>query len=348
MASNQDLSSPRQETSESASPIPDGAVLLPNGRLICSSHYLMICCYCKLDLSHRKENDDVDFDTYDHRAEQEKLRQLYEREPDPAPMMLEDAPRQPREVIDLTTEPDEDTPSHQPPSQTGYMKVRPEPLWIGFGKVVPKEFRAPPYQVPSSLFSDKAITSHQFPRRFVRNTNPKEFLIYVDVGLVNGKWGCAFKFHSFSSCASERSGGTISFPLEEESPTDPPNQPARSATSTRARLRAILAALRYRDWTEDEFTSLVIAVNSQNLVECATACIEKWIVRGWNSIGSNRPIADRDLWTCLIGEIEKLHDGGLSVSFWNTRDSHEPHLAAEQAALLPSPQHFYDIVELTT
>lgn len=349
-----------RKASESDASIPDGLVLFPNGRLVCRSHSLMICSFCRIDLRDRKENDDVDFENYGHLAEEEEqqLKYLYASKLATAPATPPPPPRPTRlpiqlpPIIDLTGSEGNNLNS-LPLLQRGFRMVRPGPLtkdiWLGHGRVIPKKYEPVPASGdPFTLFSERAISVNQSAHRFIQWTNPREFLIFVHgLFLHNGNAGCSFTFHTVPPYKFDKSGGTVSFPLERGSPIN--GRKSSPPTKHRATLRAILAALRYRSWIKDGFTSLVIAVDSPTIVDCGTGCITKWIERGWKSITSGIPVCDSDLWQCILGEVEKLDGAGLSVKFWHTPRSpgYRASEGLRMAASLPPPHHFFDVVELS-
>jgi ribonuclease HI len=145
--------------------------------------------------------------------------------------------------------------------------------------------------------------------RFIRSTNRRQFLIYTDGsclenGRANPVGGCAFVFNN-------RPDGQAGLTLEHEGPFGDSHIPS----SNRAELRAVIAALRYRYWVEDGFNSLVIATDSAYVVHGITEWVIVWLRNGWRT-SSNVPVRNRDLWECLLGEIEAWRDEGLEVQFW--------------------------------
>ncbi|KAK6824303.1 hypothetical protein RU639_005017 [Aspergillus parasiticus] len=87
--------------------------------------------------------------------------------------------------------------------------------------------------------------------------------------------------------------------------------------------------------TGEGFNSLVIATDSEYVVEGVTSWVRGWIRRGWKtSMGA--AVKNRDLWECLLGEMEKWDSNGMQVKFgriprdWNTdADYHARHAASE-------------------
>ncbi|KAJ9489096.1 hypothetical protein VN97_g4195 [Penicillium thymicola] len=115
-------------------------------------------------------------------------------------------------------------------------------------------------------------------------------------------------------------------------------------TVHRAHIRAVIAALRYKDWAAEGFSRLIIATDSDYLVEGITGLIREWLHWGWVSI-TGEPIRNRDLWECLLGEVEILEEKGISVQFWRIpkelnakADRHAHH-----AAFMERHQQFTDL-----
>ncbi|KAJ4185722.1 hypothetical protein NW755_008172 [Fusarium falciforme] len=86
-------------------------------------------------------------------------------------------------------------------------------------------------------------------------------------------------------------------------------------TNNRAELRAVLAALRFRYWPGDGFTTLVVATDSEYVAKGATEWAYGWVRNLWRN-SRNAEVVNRDLWEALLGEIERLDEAGLKVEFW--------------------------------
>lgn len=94
----------------------------------------------------------------------------------------------------------------------------------------------------------------------------------------------------------------------------------------------MIAALRVRDWFADGIRSLVIATASLYIVKGATSMIKDWIAQNWRQ-GNDQyttPVANRDMWEALIGEVERYQERGLAIFFWSIPREHN--LVVEQAA----------------
>jgi ribonuclease HI len=73
--------------------------------------------------------------------------------------------------------------------------------------------------------------------------------------------------------------GYANFHLEKEGPFGEPSL----QTSNRAELRAVIAALRFRAWQGEGFKSLVIATDSEYVVEGATNWARGWLRNNWRT-----------------------------------------------------------------
>ncbi|KXX78110.1 Ribonuclease H [Madurella mycetomatis] len=86
-------------------------------------------------------------------------------------------------------------------------------------------------------------------------------------------------------------------------------------TSNRAELRAVIAALRFRFWPGEGFHTLVVATDSEYVVEGSTNWAKTWVENGWTKRGG-AGVKNKDLWEALLGEIERYKDEGMAVEFW--------------------------------
>ncbi|RDA84102.1 hypothetical protein CP532_1483 [Ophiocordyceps camponoti-leonardi (nom. inval.)] len=193
----------------------------------------------------------------------------------------------------------------------------------GTGRVLPTSFTPPPSRLlPHDMFEEVSLPdAREADIRLVYHEDFDQLLIFTN-GYFRardslGSWAFAFNFTQ---------GGTVSGRLERRGPFgDEHRQSPR-----RAHLRAILAALRYRPWHLEGFTSIVIATTSEELHAIATYRIRSWITRGWRyERGGLTPHSD--LWKALLGEVEKYHDRGLSIYFWNV---HHPFDTTYSSAVL--------------
>ncbi|KAI9050812.1 hypothetical protein LZ554_004931 [Drepanopeziza brunnea f. sp. 'monogermtubi'] len=102
-----------------------------------------------------------------------------------------------------------------------------------------------------------------------------------------------------------------------------PTGVAYQHTSNRAELRAVIAALQFRDWDTDcngGWRSVVIATDSEYVAVNATDRIRHWETSGWETYNRRLSclvaIKNQDLWKLLLVEIRRLQSKGVNVSFW--------------------------------
>ena len=109
-------------------------------------------------------------------------------------------------------------------------------------------------------------------------------------------------------------GGSIAFRLER---TGPSGHPA-PATSNRAKLRAVLAALQFRAWGGEGWRRVVVRTDLAYVVWGATRWLPRWVARGWRKPGGRGGgcYGNRDLWEALQGRVEELRGMGCEVAFW--------------------------------
>ncbi|RDA94016.1 hypothetical protein CP533_5046 [Ophiocordyceps camponoti-saundersi (nom. inval.)] len=103
-------------------------------------------------------------------------------------------------------------------------------------------------------------------------------------------------------------------------------------SSNRAELRAVIAALGFRHWPDEGFHTVVIATDSEYVVEGSTKWAKSWIVNSWTTSGGGK-VKNKDLWEALLGQVEKFDEYGMAVQFWKIpRDYNMVADAAAKAA----------------
>ncbi|OQE22121.1 hypothetical protein PENFLA_c013G09265 [Penicillium flavigenum] len=233
-------------------------VTLPDGRLVCRPHRLVVCGYCTVDYSFMDEliEDNVDAEASDLGDHTDDI--------DGPPLgFIMYGP--PLDVI-------------------GSPMSRAEPR-AGTGRVFPTKFNpSNPSNTPQMLFPLRRTENAAPPvYRFIRRNDETQFLIYTD-GACLGNGG-----------ANPRA----------EHPQ----------TSNRAELRAVIAAMRFRVWTGEGCRCLVIATDSEYVVEGMTKWVKGWIRNNWKT-SSGAPVKSKDLWECLLGEVERWDENGMRIQFW--------------------------------
>ncbi|MCQ8206071.1 hypothetical protein NP569_27725, partial [Vibrio parahaemolyticus] len=76
-------------------------------------------------------------------------------------------------------------------------------------------------------------------------------------------------------------------------------------------LRAVIAALRFRHWPGEGFKTVVIATDSDYVVEGSTQWAKTWVQNSWRTKGKRgtdgSDVKNKDLWEVLLGECERAN-----------------------------------------
>lgn len=282
---------------------PDSPVELPDGRLVCGAHGFIVCGYCTVDYSFINEI----LDRSDGDSDDELFRDDLDDD---------DSYTFSSDNLDNSLHTDSSDLPHDFGNGvvvripcSGEQKPR-----VGTGLVHAEKFTPPkPTDVPQLLFPS-GIGMKASPRvhRFIRHTDSTQLLVYTDGACLNNgsknpQGGCAFVYRP----AMPGRLGHVGFHLESKGPTGQHHQ----QTSNRAELRAVLGALRFRYWTGEGFKSIVIATDSEYVVEGATKWVRGWVRKGWKT-SYGQPVKNKDLWQALLGEFERWSECGLKVKFW--------------------------------
>ncbi|EEU45670.1 uncharacterized protein NECHADRAFT_80795 [Fusarium vanettenii 77-13-4] len=300
----------------------DNPIELPDGRLACGRHGLPVCGICC-----------VDYTFMDDEVEDPDLPGELDMLSDQGGSVVHTQDRPGRGYF-RRTDPVIDCES-LPGGEEGCI--------IGRGRAYPSKF-VPPLvgDLPIDLFLaalGRRASPHVY--RFIRYDNPNEFLIFVDgacldSGGANPRAGWAIYFKPRSGNDS----GMVSGRLELVGPWGDYHE----HTNNRAELRAVLAALRFRNWPGEGFNKLVIATHSEYVAKGATEWVLRWLWNGWRT--SNREaVKNRDLWQALLGEFERLEELGLKVEFWKIPRSENPiaNRVAKQAAKEEELRDYCDV-----
>jgi ribonuclease HI len=95
-------------------------------------------------------------------------------------------------------------------------------------------------------------------------------------------------------------------PLESSSEYEP--------TSNRAQVRAAIAVLDMPLWREKGFHKLVIAMDSEYVINEVTKWSLDWKKNGWK-MDDGGSVKDQDLWRILLEKIEQNDREGFTVQF---------------------------------
>ncbi|KAL6924026.1 hypothetical protein FSST1_001300 [Fusarium sambucinum] len=226
------------------------------------------------------------------------------------------------------------------PSTTN--ESEPLPKQQGTGRVFPTVIN---YVVNSASNNQDILASKSVDNSRGRLTlgKPSKLLLYTDGSCINNGQTDARGGWCVSLGASDPHLGSsfISGRLEEIGPFG--NR--EKATSNRAELRAVIAALRMSDWKSEGFTSLVVATDSTYVLNGATKWAKAWIHNGWR-LRDGKNVKNKDLWQLLLGEVERWHGDGVEICLLNiprhlNQDADVSAKAA--AASMPTKIEFTDI-----
>ena len=259
----------------------DFPVELASGKLVCGRHYQTICRVCRVDYSLEDQGAD-EFD--DEEGEEE-------------------------------SESDSDSDDDEDEHESNEDEDQVEELWAD--SYVAKRFFPPtPTDSPRSLFAE-GYTLMPDRTRYVRITNPRELLIYVDGACVEKgqdapRGGCAFVFRpDYPNQTS-----SVSFRLETLNPagdTETVHSDARMEKvhiGDRARLRATVAAFQHQPWYGEGFKRIVIATDSLYVVSGITDWVATWRKSGWRT-NKGVLVKNHDIWQLLLSEVQKFHRNAL-------------------------------------
>ncbi|TGJ88498.1 hypothetical protein E0Z10_g356 [Xylaria hypoxylon] len=182
-------------------------------------------------------------------------------------------------------------------------------------------------ETPEEHFPLQTVYTRTSQPRFVNRYDSREILLVIDGSCINNgsisqppTGGCSFAYKgtgksglaaSFPFPVGQGDGGTVGFPLEQTGP----GGEHHVASSNRAKLRAVIAGLEFREWQEEGWNRLVVATDLEYVVFGATRWLASWAKRRWKTRKA-RQVANRDLWEELHGIIDRLARLGTEVSFW--------------------------------
>ncbi|EPE04771.1 rnase h domain protein [Ophiostoma piceae UAMH 11346] len=192
----------------------------------------------------------------------------------------------------------------------------------GTGRAFPSLFTSE--KSPADVFVPTRLDDSQ-SRRFVHGQDEKKALVYVDGACSNNGQQDPRAAWAVVYGPPQPDQGHVSGRLETLGPFDQ----QFTATSNRAELRAVIAALRMCDWTYSQFNTLVIATDSAYVVDGTTKWAKGWVEKNWKLTGGGK-VRNRDLWELLLWEAERWDLLGLKVELWKI--PREVNTAADKAA----------------
>lgn len=277
-----------------AFPKPDEPVELPDGSLVCKAHNLVVCGICTVDYSfmsdaESKEGNQKGFESIN----------------------LND----PRHREWLT-------------KFSGFMGYLPDPNHVvpDVSALFPTVFQPPSASdTPKSLFAAGLAPLPAYYKQLGRDLMPhhrfmrpgtREMIIFTDGAcLRNGQAdavaGCALVYRPANEGPALIRYGTYRLRLEQRGPTGE----IQPQTSNRAELRAVIAALHFREWVGEGWERLVIATDSEYIVKGATEWLQGWIRKDWKT-SKKESVKNKDLWELLLKEVRRHAAMGLQVLFW--------------------------------
>ncbi|KAF2998107.1 hypothetical protein E8E14_005546 [Neopestalotiopsis sp. 37M] len=202
----------------------------------------------------------------------------------------------------------------------------------GTGKVFPSTFTPPsPTCKPKEEFPLSLLPTKQVSR-FVHIVDRKKGLVYIHGACVGMDTNRTIHEDIIPSWAVVFDNRGKNSPLSGQLENRGPFGEKHEVTSSRAELRAAIAALRRTLWREEGFECLVIATSSAYVIGGATEGARSWFHSDWTSTNGH-PVKDKDLWEVLLGEVERWEEKGLKIEFWKIPDeSNSDALAATDSA----------------
>ncbi|KAI0438229.1 hypothetical protein F4803DRAFT_535812 [Xylaria telfairii] len=187
---------------------------------------------------------------------------------------------------------------------------------------------ARPDVTPEEHFPLQTVFTRTSQPRFVNRYDSREILLVVDGSCINNgstsqpsTGGCSFAYKGPGksgitaafpfSTVDQTEGGTVGFPLEQTGP----GGEYHVASSNRAKLRAVIAALDFREWQEEGWKRIIVATDLEYVVFGATRWLPSWAKRRWKTRRAKQ-IANRDLWEEFHAIVDRLARLGTEVSFW--------------------------------
>ncbi|KAL1890062.1 hypothetical protein Sste5346_008498 [Sporothrix stenoceras] len=343
----------------------DDPIELPNGKLVCRRHREVHCFICCVDYSFMYEDDEdeaefSDEDEVEFSDDNDLDADIPYQMPDGRlvcyrhrRMVCEDC----GDNYSFTARPGwefrsddgrdddgvEDITAQQHKRTTLSASIREGPRRAA-GWHFPSKFRPPvPDVIPVHLFSGLKSINSKGDIRFTlaENQNETATIIYTDGACLNNGqanpragWGfwygmTADEHHLVCHGRLEKKG-----PFGDDA----------LQTSNRAELRAVIAALRFRDWSLEGFKLVVIGTDSVYVVEGSTKWAKTWMEKNWRT--KYGPVKNKDLWEALLGEIEQYKNYGIEVMLWRIpRDWNmiADGVAKEAAAMEDQSDEFKDI-----
>ncbi|RBR07093.1 uncharacterized protein FIESC28_10839 [Fusarium coffeatum] len=181
------------------------------------------------------------------------------------------------------------------------MKIKTEPLKRrkGTGKAFPVRLK----QTEISRVIPR-VTSYFDSWRCRMVLSSRKLLLYADAAWLGGghaAWAVSL------GCDAQLGNSVTTGRVEALGPFNH----SEPITSSRAELRAVIAALRLSDWKAEGFKSINVATGS-TYVTGGVSRVKRWRDKGWKR-KRGKDVSDRDLWELLLGETERWKDQDVEV-----------------------------------
>ncbi|TGZ78672.1 hypothetical protein EX30DRAFT_373685 [Ascodesmis nigricans] len=182
---------------------------------------------------------------------------------------------------------------------------------------------------PLDLFQVQWTPSSTPSLRFLRSgAGRREMLMFIA--------GACLKSHhhhkiAYGGAAVAYTCVTESYPLQLPLPPATQDNPH---TSNRALIFAAFKAVELSlVFSQTEvFDSVVLACDSEYLVEGITDHVPTWVKNEWMMSGEDRPVEDNDMWHLLLEKIREAERWGILVQFWQIpRELNEAYVFAQYA-----------------
>lgn len=178
----------------------------------------------------------------------------------------------------------------------------------GTGYFIPNKF-FPPDSTPNAT-PDHLFLKDYGRTRFVHRLDELQCLFFADGACLENGSGLLPR-GGIAYVVGPGQGGTWADPL----PTTNHYGEYQKPTNNRAELKASIEALRFFIENRQSFNSLVIATDSQYVVQGITNWMPVWLNNGWRA-NNGLPVQNQDLWNELLDYVQMAYQKRLSVQFW--------------------------------
>jgi len=182
--------------------------------------------------------------------------------------------------------------------------------------VFPTKFVPPPSRGPAPLdIFERAVDEWDDPC-WTRQTRSgrEQRLVFTDGACINNGYSDACA--GWAVVVGPRIGNRLAHPQLWTGDSDDYAYYDPTPTSNRAEIEAVCLALQVARERFRASDTVVIATDSQLVVEGSTNWVKKWLANDWTS-SSGHQVRNQDLWEKLLDGVDELDDCGLLVQFWH-------------------------------